>query len=105
MRTTCISASPSVIFLVSAEDRRGMAFCFHADRTPRVLGAIDEFEGGLDLVFDHWVVYPRQRVEQGAEEGEPPTLRGEAVLILISESGSGLIYWDGLEFQWYQQGG
>jgi hypothetical protein len=52
--------------------------------------------------FDAWQVYMRRKVEQGA--GRPPVLRGEAILIERSESASGLLYWDGNRFRWYQQG-
>jgi hypothetical protein len=31
-------------------------------------------------------------------------LKGEAILVVKLESSSGLIYWDGKKYQWYQQG-
>jgi hypothetical protein len=51
-----------------------------------------------------WKVYGRKPVEQGVEAGPPPHLIGEAILAGKSESASGLIYWNGKSFSWYQQG-
>jgi hypothetical protein len=54
--------------------------------------------------FDAWQVYGKRRVAHGAGEGEPPKLIGEAILIERTEAASGLLYWDGKGFRWYQQG-
>jgi hypothetical protein len=51
-----------------------------------------------------WSVYPRKLIEQGVGEGAPPKLLGEAIFIDASESASGILYWTGKEFRWYQQG-
>jgi hypothetical protein len=51
-----------------------------------------------------WKVYGRKPVEQGVEAGPPPHLIGEAILAGKRESASGLIYWNGKSFSWYQQG-
>lgn len=91
-------------FLVNSGSNRGIAVCLARETSPRILGAARSFDGMLDLGFDHWVVYPMQPVERGVEEDEPPSLRGEAILVLVIEAGSGLIYWNGRELQWYQQG-
>jgi hypothetical protein len=61
--------------------------------------------GGDDLEWmDAWYVYRKSKVEQGAFDGAPPELRGDALMALKTESSSGLIYWDGSAFRWYQQG-
>jgi hypothetical protein len=54
--------------------------------------------------FDAWQVYGKRTVIQGVGEGKPPKLTGEAILIERSEAASGLLYWDGKQFRWYQQG-
>jgi hypothetical protein len=54
--------------------------------------------------MDAWQIYPKSPVGQGAGEGKPPTLRGDAILAIKTESASGLIYWDGTKYKWYQQG-
>jgi hypothetical protein len=35
--------------------------------------------------------------------GRPPALSGDA-FVLEWESGSGIVYWNGTKFIWYQQG-
>ncbi|MGB7283211.1 MAG: hypothetical protein WBE13_13185 [Candidatus Acidiferrum sp.] len=55
-------------------------------------------------VLNTWQVYPRRPVEQGVASGPPPRLIGEAILAGKRESASGLIYWNGKSFVWYQQG-
>jgi hypothetical protein len=57
--------------------------------------------GGDDLEWmDAWYVYRKGKVEQGAFDG----LSGDAVMVIKTESASGLIYWTGTKFDWYQQG-
>lgn len=51
-----------------------------------------------------WQVYGRKPIERGVESGPPPHLVGEAILVGKRESASGLIYWSGKSFVWYQQG-
>lgn len=53
--------------------------------------------------FDAWQVYSKQAVARGVGEGKPPKLTGEAILIEKTESASGLLYWNGKQFRWYQQ--
>lgn len=58
-----------------------------------------------DLAWmDAWQVYERGPVEEGVEAGPPPVLRGDAILSIKSEAASGLIYWTGEQYAWYQQG-
>jgi hypothetical protein len=65
------------------------------------VGAIDSDDWTF---FDAWQVYGRRAALRGASEGKPPKLIGEAILIEKTESASGLLYWDGRQFRWYQQG-
>jgi hypothetical protein len=55
-------------------------------------------------VLNTWKVYPKRPVERGVASGPPPRLIGEAILAGKKESASGLIYWSGKSFVWYQQG-
>ena len=54
--------------------------------------------------MDAWEVSDEKNVEQGITDMKPPRLLGEAILVQKLESASGLIYWDGQEYKWYQQG-
>jgi hypothetical protein len=51
-----------------------------------------------------WQVYGKRLVERSVESAPPPHLVGEAILAGKRESASGLIYWNGKSFVWYQQG-
>jgi hypothetical protein len=55
-------------------------------------------------VLNTWQVYPNGDVDRGVEAGPPPRLIGEAILAGKRGSASGLIYWNGKSFVWYQQG-
>ena len=54
--------------------------------------------------MDAWKVYVRKDVEIGAGEATKIILKGDAILAIKIESASGLIYWTGKEYKWYQQG-
>jgi len=51
-----------------------------------------------------WQVFGKAAVERGVESGPSPQLKGDVILAGKSESASGLIYWNGKTFAWYQQG-
>jgi hypothetical protein len=86
--------------------KRGIALFLTSQRLIRVLGAGTKFtNAGDDFAWmDAWSVYGKRPVERGADEGPPPKLIAEAILVEKSESASALIYWDGKTFRWYQQG-
>lgn len=54
--------------------------------------------------MDAWKVHTQRNVESGVGETEKLTLKSEAILVLKLEASSGLIYWTGKEYRWYQQG-
>lgn len=54
--------------------------------------------------MDAWEVFSKKEVEKGVDETATIKLKGDAILVLKLESSSGLIYWDGKKYQWYQQG-
>ena len=86
-------------------DEVGIAIA-HRDYTVHVLGAgIDSNDRGRDYSWmDAWSIYPRGEVFQGASEESPPKLVADAILVKKLESASALVYWDGRQYQWYQQG-
>ena len=80
---------------------------FHArNNEVFLLGAGRSFANGGDDFgwMNVWGVYYRTFVRQGVGEKAPPRLLGEALLVERTESASALIYWDGNNYVWYQQG-
>ncbi len=52
-----------------------------------------------------WYVHPRYKpVGVGAGGGAPPTLRGDAIMMILPEASSSLVYWNGRRFVSYWQG-
>ena len=89
----------------------GMLVCWGDRRKqPVVLGAGTNIRGPAggvrvdELPMIGWSVYGTGAVEQGVGEGPPPKLTGEAVTIYATEGASGILYWNGKAFRWYQQG-
>ena len=87
----------------------GIAFIHQATKRIYVVGAGKPIPGHYpeddDLKWiDAWRVFDRGKVEQGAGETPPPRLRGDALTIMKTESASALLWWNGTEYRWYQQG-
>lgn len=104
--------APDYAVLVThrSDGKKGIAIWLSSNPgpKPRVIGAGRKSlaSSGHDDwdFFDAWHVYGKRPVGRGVGEGRPPKLRGEALLIESSEASSGLLYWDGKQFRWYQQG-
>lgn len=91
------------------DGKTGIAFWLSSLRRFVILGAGIPWRAGNSLQADmDWMdlrqVYGKRPIERGVEAGSPPKLIGEAVLAARSESASGIIYWNGKRFAWYQQG-
>jgi hypothetical protein len=54
--------------------------------------------------MDSWQVYSKDRVALEGGEKKLPHLRGDALLVSKSEAASALIYWNGKDYVWLQQG-
>jgi hypothetical protein len=87
-----------------ASGKVGIAFVL--GRKIAIVGAGKATGNGGDNFdwMDAWYVYGKSKVQMGAEETAPPTLKGDALFAMKAESASSLIYWDGKGFAWYQQG-
>ena len=87
----------------------GIAIWLAAKKSLIILGAGHAFRVGstsetkLDFL-NTWKVFGKEPVERGVGAAHPPRLLGDAILVGKGESASGLIYWNGKEFAWYQQG-
>jgi hypothetical protein len=84
----------------------GIAVCHYGLKGVRILGAGTNFgNGGPNFSWMNiWSVFRKGKVVQGVTDKTPPTLLGDALMVEKSESASGLIYWDGEKYDWYQQG-
>ena len=92
-----------------ANHASGIGIWLSSKRKLIILGAGVQFKVSGSIVsnldfLDTWQVYGKRPVERGVESGLPPRLIGEAILAGKRESASGLIYWNGKAFVWYQQG-
>ena len=71
-----------------------------------ILGAgLNSFSNGGDNFrwMGVWSVFTSDDWVKGVKI-KRPELIGEAILAVKPESASGLIYWDGKEYQWHQMG-
>jgi len=67
--------------------------------------SLNNGNGGDDYGWmDSWKVITKREVEIGVGETEKIMLKGEAISVIQLESASALIYWNGSEYRWYQQG-
>lgn len=104
---------PDYALLISRRDdrKRGIAIWLTTQHGthPIIIGAGVKYAvsgGDADdwSFFDHWEVYKKAIVAQGATESTPPMLIGDGILIEKTEAATGLLYWSGSRFRWYQQG-
>lgn len=94
--------------IIDLESRKKGFLIFHpSTKKYFIVGAGTTILGGQsdDLwMIDAWEVYEKRTVERGATDAKPPILIGEAILAKKLEASSGLIYWNGKDYRWYQQG-
>ena len=100
--------SPDVAILVreKSSSKLGIIVIHYASKEYFVVGAGQKIgNGGDDFKWmSNWSVERKGKVGQGAGGGTPPELKVEALLVEKAESASGIIYWDGKKYVWYQQG-
>lgn len=88
--------------------KKGMLIYHPATKKDFLLGAGKMIPGGYKRDdfdwMDAWKVYDKKEVGLGVGETTKLKLKAEAILAFKLESSSGIIYWDGKEYRWYQQG-
>ena len=84
----------------------GLAFVHGGNVKSVVVGAGKDFGNGGDHFswMDAWYVHPRGPVGRGADETDPPLLKGDGLMVIKTESASAIVYWTGTAYAWYQQG-
>jgi hypothetical protein len=99
-------ADKAVLIKQTATGKFGIAIIHGGSKEVSILGAGKTFgNGGDDFSWmDHWDLFSKSSVGQGVGENAPPILKGDAIFVEKTESASALIYWDGKQYQWYQQG-
>ena len=97
---------PDIAVLVGNKrsSKFGIAICHGGKNEVFLVGAGTDFgNGGDDFSWiDVWQVYPKPPAAASARA--QAKLTGEGVLVEKSESGGGLIYWDGKSYKWQQHG-
>ena len=88
---------------------KGIGIWLSTQRKIFVLGAGQPFAFGSSVEKDlnaiyMWEVHEKKPVTQRAGAGLPPKLLGDALAVRKTGGASGLIYWDGKNFTWYEQG-
>ena len=80
---------------------------FHANSSHKyIIGAGRKVGNGGDNFrwMDMWSVFKKQPIQLGLGEGKPPKINSEALYVGKSEAASAIIYWNGKDYVWYQQG-
>lgn len=91
----------------SKTSKKGFIIYHTSNKKHFVIGAGGSMPGGYGdnyWMVDAWEVLDEKVVGQGVIELKPPKLIGEAIRVQKLESSSGLIYWDGKQYRWFQQG-
>lgn len=96
----------AILVREKASNKLGIIVVHYSSKEFFVLGAGKKIgNGGDDFKWmSNWSVKRKGKVGQGAGEGTPPELNSEALIVEKAESASGIIYWDGKKYSWYQQG-
>lgn len=86
--------------------KNGIAIYHGKSNRFSIVGAGQDWGNGSDDFpgMDAWHVFYRGPVGIGADGKVLPKLRGDALMVIKTESGSALIYWNGKRYAWYQQG-
>ena len=95
----------AVLVKERASGKHGVAVVFKGAKL-RVIGAGKDIGDGTDNLdwMDAWYVERKGQVEQGATDETPPQMKGDGLMVIKTESASGLVFWDGKRFRFYQQG-
>ena len=89
-----------------SSSKNGIAIYHGRSNRLIIVGAGQDWGNGSDDFpgLDAWQVFHRGPVGKGADGKAPPKLRGDALMVIKTESASALIYWNGTRYAWYQQG-
>jgi len=84
-------------------DKRGIAICLSSNKNVFIIGAGKHFGNGDDFIWvDIWMVAEKLSGYKTNWEDKSLNMIGEGIMVEKSMSSSGMIYWNGKEFNWYQ---
>lgn len=99
---------PDIAILVRQKKSRkiGIAVCHSSTNQILLIGAGTEVGNGGDNFdwMDIWNVTPKATAAKKVGKATAALLKGDALHVEKSESASALIYWNGKEYVWRQQG-
>ncbi len=95
----------AVLIRNKSSEKIGIAILLRENRVT-ILGAGIPFGNGGDNFdwMDRWSISKKGKVNVEVNGGTPPVLLGDALLVEKIDSASAIVFWDGQEYQWYQQG-
>lgn len=96
----------AVAIVEKSTKKKGVFIYHNGIRKHYFIGAGQEIgNGGDDFKWmDIWKIYRNATIQPGVGETEVVKLSGSAILVEKSESASAVIYWDGSQYVWHQQG-
>jgi hypothetical protein len=96
----------AVLIKERSSGKNGIAIYHGRSNRLIIVGAGQDWGNGSEDFpgLDAWQVFHRGPVGKGADGKAPPKLRGDALMVIKTESASALIYWNGTRYAWYQQG-
>jgi hypothetical protein len=83
----------------------GIAIIHWKNRAVFILGAgnpTPNYGSNFDWM-DMWSLYPKGKTLKSFHEDYRPTLHGDALHVGKSESATGVIFWNGKKYIWYQE--
>lgn len=81
----------------------GLAIIHFRSKHIFIIAAGQESGRGKDLRwFDMWSILPKGTIGNSSFESQSLTLKGDALVLIKSESASAILYWDGKKYAWYQ---
>jgi len=94
----------AVLIRERSSGKIGIAFVHRGTLTSYIVGAGKPgVRGGDDYTWmDAWIVFDKGPVPRGA--GDPPILKGDALIVFKTEAASAILWWSGTGYRWYQQG-
>lgn len=93
--------------LVEKQHKRGIRVKFGSGKEVVVGAGNKEVKGLKDLMWMNiWELHKGQ-IEKSAIKGaaKPPSVKGDSLKLSEEFASSGILYWDGKQFKWYQQVG